>query len=275
MQSTRLGLISTHLTHPNSAAPLWTLRIPSFIRVSTGKICGYEALARWNDPLMGFLPPSSFIGTLEENRLIHKVDCFVIRQVCEDLRTLQEAGEALVPVSINLSSLDFELCDIFTVTERFRDAYGVEPGLLNIEVTEETLNEGSRALVDALKQFHRAGYHVCVDDFGSGYAALNNLLDHDFEVLKLGLEFLRTYDENPRTGMLIKNVVQIARDVNVAPLQQGVERQDHYNFLRSLPLRRRHGPHGYGVASAAGRCRRVAPPDHLRLRLLLWHRGGD
>lgn len=204
------------------------------VRVSSSKICGYEALARWDDPQMGFLPPSRFVGTLEEYCMIEKVDLFVVKKVFEDLAALREAGEPLVPVSVNLSRLDFELADVFEVIETHRKHYGIEPGLVDIEITESTLNENSLYLLDAIAQFRDAGYRIWVDDFGSGYSALNSLLDYDFEVLKLDLEFLRTYDEHPRAGVLISNVIQMARGMNVEPLQEGVERQEHFDFLREM-----------------------------------------
>ncbi|MDO4797624.1 MAG: GGDEF and EAL domain-containing protein [Coriobacteriales bacterium] len=204
------------------------------VRVSTGKICGYEALARWDDPKMGFLPPSRFIGTLEEYRMIDKVDCFVIDKAFQDLGRLIAEGEPVVPVSVNLSRLDFELCDVFGITEERRKHYGVPVGLIDIEITESTLNDNSLYLIDSIQQFRDAGYRVWVDDFGSGYSALNSLLDYEFEVLKLDLEFLRTYDEHPRAGVLIRNVIQMARGMDVEPLQEGVGREEHLEFLREV-----------------------------------------
>ena len=211
------------------------------VRVATGKICGYEALARWDDPQMGFLPPSRFVGTLEEYRVIHKVDCFVLGKVFEDIHRLKEAGEPVVPVSVNLSRLDFELCDIFEIAEDLRKRWGVEPGLIDIAITESTLNENALFLVEKINQFRAAGYRVWVDDFGSGYSALNSLLDYEFEVLKLDLEFLRTFDENPRAGELIHNVIRMARGMGVEPLQEGVESEEHLEFLRKMGCEKAQG----------------------------------
>lgn len=204
------------------------------VRVSSRKICGYEALARWDDPQLGFLPPSRFVSTLEEFRMIHKADCFVAFKVFEDLRQLIDAGEPVVPVSINLSRLDFELCDIFGLCEQYRHAFDIPVNLVDIEITESTLNENSLYLLGAIQRFRDAGYRIWVDDFGSGYSALNSLLDYEFEVLKLDLEFLRTYDEHPHAGVLISNVIQMARGMGVEPLQEGVEREEHLEFLRQI-----------------------------------------
>ena len=202
------------------------------IRVATGRICGYEALVRWIDPEMGFLSPADFISTLEEYHMIHKLDMFVVRKVCEDLCTLKEVGEPVVPVSINLSRLDFELCDIFEFTEHHRLRNRVEREFLDIEITESALNDDSSQLQTGVLHFRDAGYHIWVDDFGSGYSSLNHLLDYDFDVLKLDLEFLRTYDRNQRSGELIRHIIQGAIDMGVEPLQEGVETEEHLRFLQ-------------------------------------------
>lgn len=211
------------------------------IRVATGQICGYEALARWIDPKMGFLSPAEFIVTLEEFHEIHKVDTFIIKKVCEDLSALMDMGEPVVPVSINLSRLDFELCDIFEITERYRRLYNIPREMLDIEITESSLNADSAHLRSEVKRFRNAGYHIWIDDFGSGYSSLNNLLDYDFDVLKLDLEFLRTYDRNPRAAELIRFIVLGANEMGVAPLQEGVETEEHFEFLKSIDCVRAQG----------------------------------
>lgn len=211
------------------------------IRVATGKICGYEALARWIDPKMGFLSPADFIPTLEEYHLIHKVDSYVIRRICEDTLSLIERGEPVVPVSVNLSRLDFELCDIFEITERHRRLYDIPRNTLDIEITESALNEHSDHIKEEIRKFRNAGYSIWIDDFGSGYSSLNTLVEFDFDVLKLDLEFMRTYDKNPRTGGLLKHIILGARDMGVLPLQEGVETKEHYEFLKSVGCEKAQG----------------------------------
>ena len=211
------------------------------LRVATGKICGYEALARWIEPDLGMLSPSQFIPTLEEYHLIHKMDLYIVEKVCEDLSTLMDMGEPVEPVSINLSPLDFELCEIFEQVERFRSLYGIPRELIDVEITESALNENSAHLQEEIKRFREAGYHIWIDDFGSGYSSLNNLLNYDSDVLKLDLEFLRTYDNNPHASELIRHIVQGARDLDIQPLQEGVETEEHMEFLRSIGCERAQG----------------------------------
>ena len=211
------------------------------IRVKTGEICGYEALARWIDPKVGFLSPADFIETLEKFHLIHKIDAFIIKKVCEDYCALRDIGEPLVPVSINLSRLDFELCNIVEIVENYRRLYGVPREMLDIEVTESALNERSDHLKTECKKFRDNGYQIWIDDFGSGYSSLNTLMEYDFDVLKLDMEFLRTYDKNPKTGNLLNYIVYAAVEMGVQPLTEGVETQEHYEFLKEIGCEKAQG----------------------------------
>ena len=138
------------------------------IRTLTGKLCGFEALARWEDPTYGLLAPFLFIGPLEEARLIHKVDCRIVREVCRIYRETVDLGEPVVPISLNLSRLDFDLCDIFAAVESAVREYEVPRGMVNIEITETVFGTDPAFMVDVVNRFREAGYQVWMDDFGSG-----------------------------------------------------------------------------------------------------------
>lgn len=211
------------------------------IRVKTGEICGYEALVRWIDPVMGFLSPADFIETLEQFHLIHRVDGYIVERVCEDYKRLKEQGEPLVPVSINLSRLDFELCNVFEVIEEARERYGVPRDMLDLEITESVLNESGDLIRTETQKLHDAGYHVWIDDFGSGYSSLNVLTEFTFDVLKLDLVFLRSYDHNPKTGELLTYIIRGAIGMGIQPLTEGVETKEHYEFLKKIGCERAQG----------------------------------
>ena len=211
------------------------------IRVKTGEICGYEALVRWQDPTFGMLSPFDFISTLEQFHLIHKIDGFVIQKVCEDYCTLQEHGASLVPVSINLSRLDFELCDIYELIERNTRLYNVPRDMLDIEITESILNEHNDLVKVECKRLHDIGYQIWIDDFGSGYSSLNILTEYEFDVLKLDLQFLRSYDKNPKTGDLMTYIIYGAREMDILSLVEGVETKEHYEFLKSIGCEKAQG----------------------------------
>ena len=118
--------------------------------------------------------------------------------------------------------------------EEARAEHGLPASLLELEITESALNGDASHLNAEARRFREAGYRIWVDDFGSGYSSLNNLLDYEFDVLKLDLEFLHSYDEHPRAGELIGHIVKMARGMGVMPLQEGVERAEHLEFLAEV-----------------------------------------
>ena len=211
------------------------------IRVKSGKICGYEALVRWIDPQIGMFSPADFIETLEQFHLIHLVDQYVIRQVCMDYRRLADAGEPLVPVSVNISRLDFDLCDIFGfVLETCRE-YGVPKNMLDLEITESAINDHVGYIKSECDRMRHLGFHLWLDDFGSGYSSLNTIADYDFDVLKLDLVFLRSYDRNDKTAALMKYIIKGANGMGIEPLCEGVESASHFDFLRQINCERAQG----------------------------------
>lgn len=211
------------------------------IRVETGEICGYEALVRWISSDMGFLSPADFIDTLEQFHLIHRLDSFVIKRVCADYQKLKEENVPLVPVSVNLSRLDFELCDIFSIIENAREKYKVPMNMIDLEITESALNDNSNFLKTECERLHDQGYSIWIDDFGSGYSSLNTLTEYPFDVLKLDMVFLRSYDKNKKTGLLIEYIIKGALGMDISPLTEGVETKEHFEFLKSIGCVRAQG----------------------------------
>lgn len=211
------------------------------VRVSTGEICGYEALVRWIDPKIGMLKPNEFIETLEQFHLIHLVDTYVIRKICEDYCELTVAGEPVVPVSINISRLDFELCDIFGIIEKTREQFGIPRHMIDLEITESALNDNVGYIKSECERMKKLGYHIWLDDFGSGYSSLNTIAEYDFDVLKLDLIFLRSYGHNAKTGSLMKYIMRGSRGLGLAPLCEGVENAAQYEFLREIECERAQG----------------------------------
>lgn len=211
------------------------------MRVRTGQLCGYEALVRWVDPEMGRLFPSDFIGTLEQYHLIHLLDSYVINEVCRDYRRLVDEGKPVVPVSVNLSRLDFELCDVYDMVEKARAEYDVPTEMLELEVTESALNDDASTLKKELTRLKDAGYHIWLDDFGSGYSSLNILTEYSFDVLKLDMVFMRSYDHNPKTGTLLDYIIKGTVGLGLESLCEGVETEAHFNFLKSINCDRAQG----------------------------------
>ena len=211
------------------------------VRALTGKVCGYEALARWIDPIYGMISPGVFVEVLEEVHLIHKLDLYIIEQVCADLKSDIDLGMALEPVSVNLSRLDFELCDIKAEIDKCREKYEIPTELLNIEITESAIASGESFLGDQIKRFRDSGYQVWMDDFGSGYSSLNNLKIYEFDVLKIDMDFLRTFDTNKKTQVIIATIINMAKELDIHTLAEGVETKEQYEFLRRIGCEKMQG----------------------------------
>ncbi|MBO4902307.1 MAG: GGDEF and EAL domain-containing protein [Lachnospiraceae bacterium] len=211
------------------------------VRVKTGEICGYEALVRWIDPRFGILSPADFIDTLEQFHLIHRIDTYVVERVCRDYKRILESGEPIVPASVNFSRLDFELCDIFGIVEETRKKYNVPRNMLDLEITESTLNDDFGHIKEECNKMRELGYQIWLDDFGSGYSSLNTLAEYSFDVLKLDMVFLRSYDHNPKTATLMTYIIEGARSMNLLPLCEGVETEEHFRFLKEIGCEKAQG----------------------------------
>ncbi len=211
------------------------------VRTRTGEICGYEALVRWVDPKMGLLNPGDFISTLEQYHLIHLVDTYMVKKVCEDYVQLKKEGKDLVPVSLNISRLDFELCDIFGIVESTRQKYDVPRNMLDLEITESALDQNGGYIKSECDKMRDLGYSIWIDDFGSGYSSLNTVAEYNFDVLKLDMVFMRSYSNNSKTAKLLTFIMEGARAMTVAPLCEGVETKEQYEFLKSIGCERVQG----------------------------------
>ncbi len=211
------------------------------IRTLTGKVCGLEALTRWNDPVFGMLPPGEFIDVLEDSHLIHKLDIHMVKRVCEEGRRIMETGHAMVPTSVNLSRLDYQLCDIFSIVDDIVTKSGFPRDLLRIEITESAFTSDSEYFMTVVDRFRSAGYQMWMDDFGSGYSSLNLLKDCEVDVLKMDMLFLRGLETNPRTRDIIASVVDMAKKLGIQTLAEGVETEEHFAFLKSIGCEKAQG----------------------------------
>lgn len=200
------------------------------VRALSNQICGMEALARWQDPERGLLPPVAFIGPLEEAQQIWKLDLCVIRQVICEIAERSRRGVPEIPVSINLSRMDFFSCDIFREIEALVQQYDVPRRMLHIEVTESIMTSSEHAILQALDEFRGAGYEIWMDDFGSGYSTLNLLKDYTFDLLKMDMAFLR--NDSKRSRDIIASVIHMDKKIGIRTLAEGVETEEQAEFLK-------------------------------------------
>ena len=204
-------------------------------------LCGVEALARWVDPKYGFLTPYLFIGALEDSQLIYKLDIAVLTVVCKDIRRNIDNNLPVIPVSINFSRYDFAVVDIVSMIDEVVTKYNVPKDYLHIEITESALTRDEDNLKKAMDRLHQLGYAIWLDDFGSGYSSFNVLKDFNFDLLKLDMKFLVGFEGNARAKILIKSVVQLADQIGMKTLCEGVETPEEAEFLKSVNCGRLQG----------------------------------
>lgn len=211
------------------------------VNTADGSICGLEALARWQDPNYGLLPPGAFIDILEEYRQIYKLDMCMVEAVCKDYRESVDSGKPFVPVSLNFSRLDFELCDIVSYLCETVEKDNVPKEFIDVEITESALTDQQDFLPNAIKNLRSFGYKVWLDDFGSGYSSLNVLKDYFFDVLKIDMKFLTGFDKNEKTRPILENIVDLTKQLNMMSLTEGVETKSQFDFLANIGCNRAQG----------------------------------
>ena len=204
------------------------------IRTATGEICNEEALSRWNDPDRGMLSPLVFIPPLEESRQVYKLSLHVVRQVLADFERKRDLGMTLVPVSVNLSRYDFEQCDMVQAISDLVDASGFSRSMIRIEITESAFMKNQEFLKREVDRFRRNGFEVWMDDFGSEYSTLNILQDLDFDLIKIDMEFMRSSCESGKNLIIVSSIIEMAKQMGIATLVEGVETEDHRSILKSM-----------------------------------------
>ncbi len=204
-----------------------------------GKICGVEALARWESPEYGLLQPMSFIPVLEEYHLIHKLDLYVMETVCKEIHEAYVKKLPLIPVSINFSRLDFELIDPVLELNRCIETYGISRKDIHVEITESSITDSK--LVEVMNNFRNSGFSLWLDDFGSGYSSLNVLKDFNFDMMKIDKGFLSEFSENSKNRPIITSIISLANKIGMQTLTEGVETTDMRDFLTSIGCQRLQG----------------------------------
>ena len=206
-----------------------------------GKICDEEALARWIDPVEGFLSPADFITELENAGLIYKLDLHVLEQVLKKIRSRMSAKEEMVPQSINLSRSDFETCDIVEEIRKRTDDAGVERNIISVEITEGTIGENFDYMKEQISRFQNLGFKVWMDDFGSGYSSLNLLHSVSFDLIKFDQSFTKKLTEGERGRIILRDMMKMAESLQVDTICEGVETEEQALFLKEIGCSKQQG----------------------------------
>lgn len=200
------------------------------VDLNTGDVVSAEALVRWNHPEKGMVSPGFFIPFFEHNGFIIKLDAYIREEVCRNMMELRRRGLRNIPVSVNVSRLEFydpNLCrSIIDLTERYR----LEPQMMRLEITESAYTDNPQQLLAAMKELQNYGFQVLMDDFGSGYSSLNMLKDVPVDILKMDMKFLEDQGISGRGPEILASLVRMAKNWACAPLQRVSRRRSREIF---------------------------------------------
>ena len=215
-----------------------------------GALVGTEALLRWNHPELGPVRPSRFIPIAEESGLIQSIGLWAFEEVCTRIAAWRKEGIEAVPVSVNLSPVQFSQADLAETLERLLGKHGVPGSFLRLEVTESLLVRDVASTMTLLGRLKALGLGLAVDDFGTGYSSLSYLQLLPIDELKIDQAFLRELtepiDPSGRTAKLVQTMVTLGHDLGLVVVAEGVETPGQIEFLRQAGCDRLQG---FGVSA--------------------------
>jgi EAL domain-containing protein (putative c-di-GMP-specific phosphodiesterase class I) len=204
------------------------------VDISTGTTSSMEALVRWAHPTRGLIAPNDFIPLAEETGLILRLGEMVIDKVCAQLAQWAQREQVLVPVSVNVSSRQFNEADIAKLFSASLARHNVAPGLIEIELTESSMMGDTRKVADAFSAIQKMGVKLLVDDFGTGYSSLSQLQRLDFDVLKVDRTFTAGLEKTGEGNVFFKAIITMAHALGMRVVAEGVETLEQIKILKSL-----------------------------------------
>ncbi len=205
-----------------------TLYYQPQIAVATGEVIGFEALLRWNHPHRGLVLPGEFIPIAEETGLILPIGEWVLRSACA------EAARWAKPLklSVNIAAAQLSQSDLPRIVHEALIETGLPPARLELEITEASIIDDLHGTLQILRQLKLLGVAIAMDDYGTGYASLSTLQKFPFDKIKIDRSFVEGVGTDRASTAIVKATILLANSLDITVLAEGVERQEHLDFLR-------------------------------------------
>lgn len=206
----------------------------AIVSLKTGKIAGFEALARWRHPSRGFVSPSDFIPLAEETGLIIPLGLKMLEDACVQTEEWQRKFNQPLTISVNLSGNQFKQR---TIVEKAADVLiktGLLPKYLRLEVTESVLMHNAAAAEQILNELKAIGVQLSIDDFGTGYSSLSYLHRFPFDILKIDRSFVSRMSTDKESHGIVKTIITLAQELEKSVVAEGVETENHRDMLERL-----------------------------------------
>ncbi|MCG3203627.1 MAG: hypothetical protein KCHDKBKB_00298 [Elusimicrobia bacterium] len=204
------------------------------INIATGEIVGVEALARWNHPDMGLIPPASFIQWAEDSGLIIPIGERILQMACQKNKEWQDRGYPMVKVGVNVSAKQMRHSDILVTVRKVLNETGLPPACLDLELTESTLMDLYGHTMHIPHELKAMGVGFSIDDFGTGYSSLNYLKRLPVKTLKMDQSFIRDLASDSNDAAIATAVIGLGHGLKMNVLAEGVETEGQLRTLRDL-----------------------------------------
>lgn len=199
-----------------------------------GAAKGAEALVRWAHPSRGILTPYAFIDILENAGLIYKLDLYIWEKAAQKLAEWKEKGYGSYHISVNISTKDFYIIDIYETFTGLINKYDISASNLHLEITETTLMTDFEKNMNIIHKLQDVGFRVEIDDFGSGYSSLNMLKDISADVLKIDMGFLRKSENEVKGQDILESIIALAGKIGMDVITEGVETKKQLDMLTMM-----------------------------------------
>ncbi|MBU0631031.1 EAL domain-containing protein [bacterium] len=204
------------------------------VDLTVNKVYGMEALIRWINPALGFVPPDKFIPILEENGLIYEIGLWIIRQALSDTKKFHDAGNEGLIVSINISYIQIENDRFLSDLKAIVDEIGVAEHLIELEITESQIMNNIEAALVKLREITSCGIKISIDDFGTGYSSLSYLKKLPAEIIKIDKSFVLDIDKDEDDRSIVQAIIALSKSLNKNVIAEGSETQTHIDTLKEL-----------------------------------------
>ncbi|MEM1110205.1 MAG: EAL domain-containing protein [Planctomycetota bacterium] len=217
------------------AAEQFSLVYEPIVGLKDGRVAGFEALIRWDHPERGEVPPSDFIPLAEELNIIGPVGEWVLKQACIQLARWRDMGLKDVFMNVNLSRAQLYDGDLLGVLRDQIETHDLDPSKLSLEITETMVVNDVVEMAEKLRALRELGVRLALDDFGTGHSSLNVLQELPLDILKIDRTFIANAgDAVRRYGAIIATITELAKNLDMSVIAEGIERQEQVSLLQGL-----------------------------------------
>lgn len=202
------------------------------IDIASGKIVAAESLLRWRSSKLGMVSPTEFIPLAESTGLIIPLGKWVLKSVCQQIRSWHNAGFHSLTIAVNFSVLEFNQPDFIDKLVNFIETNNLPPNCLEIEITESMIMQDFNSAIATMNKLHSLGVKIAIDDFGTGYTSLIYLKNLPIDTLKIDRYFIQNIANDYQKSAITKALIQMGHNLNLQIVAEGVETESELSFLR-------------------------------------------